>query len=270
MGKEQAVYSAVGSHLDVDIRLSIYGACWSACHVLNHKTYTKKTDAGGKVTRTCRVRRTTRPDGWAAEAVHGHSLWIEPCECREGCKHSTEAAVSGRSLNRTGHRPAARRPPRQTSIQHEVVSSTVIRPCSRELLPGTLLLLLPPIRGVGVRPGSPWEGHTQPAALWGDGIQGARPSDPKRPRPSYRGHVAYRHYSCRQVFSPVGFVLVVAVFPSVYSLLPSVKPTAYTRILCLVPVPRASLIPSRPVSTALSSPQVSVSQPGLPDLDNPP
>lgn len=86
---------------------------------------------------------TTRPDGWAAKAVHGHSLWIGPCECREGCKHSTvdlKRPSVGESLNRTGHRPQARRPPRQTSLQHEVVSSTVIRPCSREHLPGTLLL----------------------------------------------------------------------------------------------------------------------------------
>lgn len=159
------------------------------------------SDADGRATRTCRVRQTTRSDGWAAKVAHGHSLWIEPCECREGCKHSTEAAVSGRSLNRTGHGPASRRPPRQRSIQHEVVSSTVIRPCSREHLPGTLLLLLPPIRGVGVRPGSPWMDTRNLPSSWGAGSQGARPSDPKRSRPSYRGHVAYRHNSCRQVLS---------------------------------------------------------------------
>lgn len=79
-----------------------------------------------------------------------------------------EAAVSGRSLNRTGRRPAARRPPRRTSLQHEVVSSTVIRPCSRELLPGTLQLVLPPlIHSWGwVRPGSPWmDTHTLTASL---------------------------------------------------------------------------------------------------------
>lgn len=71
-------------------------------------------------------------------------------------------------------------------------------------------------------------------------------------------------------FSPVGFRMVAVVFPSVFFPLPSVKPTAYTRISCLVPVPRASLVPLRPISTALSSLQVSVSPSGLPDLDNPP
>lgn len=71
-------------------------------------------------------------------------------------------------------------------------------------------------------------------------------------------------------FSLVGFRMVAVVFPSVFFPLPSVKPTAYTRVSCPVPVPRASLIPLRPVSTALSSLQVSVSQSGLPDLDNPP
>lgn len=134
-------------------------------------------DAEGRAIKTCRVRRTTRSGGWAAKAVHSHSLWIEPCECREGCKHSTEAAVDGRSLERTGHQPPARRPPRQTSLQHEVVSSTVIRPCSRELLPGTLpLALLPPYYV---------DGHTHahthtrsrppsPAALLGPGSQRRR------------------------------------------------------------------------------------------------
>lgn len=84
------------------------------------------------------VGQTTRSYGWAAKAVHGHSLWIEPCERREGCKHSTEAAVRGEIPGMHGPPVNSPPPPRQTSLQHEVVSSTVIRPCSREHLPGTL------------------------------------------------------------------------------------------------------------------------------------
>lgn len=213
----------------------------------------------------CRVRRTTRSDGWAVEAVHGHSLWIEPCECREGRKHSTEAAVSGRSLSRTGHQPTARRPPRQTSLQHEVVSSTVIRPCSREHLPGTLQLVLLPLvhtytPSLTCRPSRFLVGR-EPAAL-GQAIQNALAR-------AIEGTLLIVIILVAR-FVPVGFVLVSAIFPSIFFPLPSPRPTAYTRISCLIPVPRASLFPLCSALTPLSSLQVSVSQSGLPDLDIPP
>lgn len=184
--------------------------------------------------------------------------------CREGCKHSTEAAVSGRILSRTGHGPAARRPPPQTSLQHEVVSSTVIRPCSRELLPGTLHLR--PTHSWGcVRPGSPWmDTHTHCRPFWG-----AR--EPAPPGQAIQNALARAIEGTLLIviilvvrFSPVGFVLVSSFFPSVFFPLPFLKPTAYTHISCLVPrasclAPRASLISLCSALTPLSSLQVSVS-----------
>lgn len=157
----------------------------------------------------------------------------------------------GGSLSRTGHEPTARRPPPQTSLQHEVVSSTVIRPCSRELLPGTLRLL--PTHSWGcVRPGSPRiDTHTHTAALSGLGqaIQNALAR-------AIEGTLLIVIILVVR-FSPVGFVLVSSFFPSVFLPLPYLKPTAYTHISCLVP--RVSLVSLCFALTPLSSLQLSVS-----------
>lgn len=224
------------------------------------------------------VGQTTRSYGWAAKAVHGHSLWIEPCERREGCKHSTEAAVRGEIPGMHGPQANSPPPPRQTSLQHEVVSSTVIRPCSREHLPGTLQYSL--IRGVEHWPGSPWvDAHTpslpaSPAAVWGVGSQ-RRPAkrsktlSPELSRARCLSSLFLSSSSLRVGFEWWRPFSLLSFFP-----LPSLKPTAYTRISCLVLVrvlvSRASVIPLRPALTLfVNSSSACLTQSGLPDLDIP-
>lgn len=118
-------------------------------------------------------------------------------------------------------RPAGRRPPRQTFLQHEVVSSAVIRPCSRELLPETTATHS--WGWVAAWIAMAWMGthaHYLPSLtcrrFWGFAGEPAAPGQVIQnalARASYRGHVAYRHNSCRQV--PSGrFSKLSAVFPS--------------------------------------------------------
>lgn len=161
-----------------------------------------------------------------SKAVHGHSLWIEPCECREACRGW------GGSLNARASPPSA--PASKTSLQHEVVSSTLIRPCSRELLPGTLSCCYHPSVGLWM------DTRNQAFAallFWGKGAQ-------RRPGQLFQNALARAMEGTLLIviilvvrFSPVGFI-----WWQPFSL-PSFFPFSFpiTRHLhtYLVPCPRA-------------------------------
>lgn len=153
-----------------------------------------------------------------SKAVMARACGLSHVKCREGWRAaSTRLRRRQREIpGRTGHRPSSRNPPRQTSLQHEVLSSTVIRRCSRELLPGTLCMYRAiTTRGLGTAcittdVHSHTHTHTQalPHLPLLGGSQGARPKRSKTlspPELSIEGTLLITVILLVR-FSPVGFL----------------------------------------------------------------